>query len=284
MVYKQDWSRRQTRAAGVTWGFSMELRVTIAGRAYRADLSRPVSLAIPLLFDGPQPGFFRAARASARPHRAEGFVGDTGLGGSCNVSDIRLVPHCNGTHTENVGHIVATDIAVCASVGQGLMPALVVSVTPEMTSGDRTISSDSLVHGLKGEDLHDVDALIVRTLPNSPSKKSADYDDGQGPPYFAGDAIRHIVDRGFRHLLVDFPSIDRMHDQGKLANHRLFWNVAPGSKEEGPEIRTDRTVTEMIFVDDSVADGLYLLDLQVAAWQSDAAPSNPVLYPLMGDI
>ncbi len=261
----------------------MELRVTIAGKSYRADLSCPASLAIPLHFDGPQPGFFGAARASAMPHRAEGFVGDTALGGSCNVSDVRLVPHCNGTHTENVGHIVATDIAVYFSVGQSLMPAVVVSVTPEITSGDRTIWRASLANGLKGEYLQDVDALIVRTLPNSPSKKSVDYDDGQGPPYFAADAMRLVVDGGFRHLLVDFPSIDRMHDQGELANHRLFWNVAPGSKEEGPDTRTDKTVTEMIFVDDSIADGLYLLDLQVPAWHSDAAPSNPVLYPLMGD-
>ena len=95
--------------------------------------------------------------------------------------------------------------------------------------------------------------------------------------------MRYIVDKAFQHLLVDIPSIDRMHDQGKLANHRLFWNVVPGSIEAGPETRTDKTITEMIFVDPGVADGLYLLDLQVPAWHSDAAPSNPVLYPLMSD-
>ena len=39
----------------------------------------------------------------------------------------------------------------------------------------------------------------------------------------------------------------------------------------------------MIFVEDSVQDGLYLLDLQVPMWHSDAAPSNPVLYPLQAD-
>jgi arylformamidase len=34
-------------------------------------------------------------------------------------------------------------------------------------------------------------------------------------------------------------------------------------------------------VPDSVPDGLYLLDLQVPAFGSDAAPSRPVLYPLL---
>lgn len=264
----------------------MELRISIAGKDYRADLSRPISLAIPLLFDGAQPGFFGAARATASPYKANNFVGDTGLGGSCNVSEVRLVPHCNGTHTENVGHIVLTDVPVSTSVGQGLMPALVISVNPipDIATGDRTISRESLADVIADQNLDDVAALIVRTLPNSPSKKSMIYDDQHAPPCFAEDAMRHIVDKAFEHLLVDMPSIDRVHDQGRLANHRLFWNIASGSKEAGPETRTDKTVTEMIFVDDSVVDGLYLLDLQVPAWHSDAAPSNPVLYPLTSNV
>jgi hypothetical protein len=31
---------------------------------------------------------------------------------------------------------------------------------------------------------------------------------------------------------------------------------------------------------DECADGLYLLDLQVPAFATDAAPSRPVLYPI----
>ena len=260
----------------------MKLCVCIAGKDYRADLARPRSLAIPLLFDGAQPGFFAAPAASAAPYMGGNFVGDTGLGGSCNVSEIKMVPHCNGTHTENVGHIVRTDVPVNASVAQGLMPALVISVTPrpDSATGDRTISRQDLA-GVRKMD--EITALIVRSLPNHPSKTSMIYDDQHASPYFAEDAMGYIVDEEFRHLLVDFPSIDRMHDQGKLVNHHLFWNVEPGSKEPGPETRMDKTVTEMIFVDDRVADGLYLLDLQVPAWHSDAAPSNPVLYPLMND-
>ena len=263
----------------------MELRVIIAGKQYQADLSRPESVAIPLLFGGAQPGFFAAPAASATPLKGDDFVGDTGLGGSCNVSEIRLVPHCNGTHTENVGHIIQTDVPVCTSVAQSLMPALLITVIPEANSrtGEAVISRADLTELLADDKITDIAALIVRTLPNDPVKKTITYDDGNVPPYFSEDAMRYIVDRAFQHLLVDFPSIDRMHDDGKLVNHRLFWNVAPGSTAAGPETRTDKTVTEMIFVESSVTDGLYLLDLQIPAWHSDAAPSNPVIYPLMSD-
>jgi len=39
----------------------------------------------------------------------------------------------------------------------------------------------------------------------------------------------------------------------------------------------EATITEMVFVDDSIADGLYLLNLQVASLRNDAAPSRPVI-------
>ncbi len=33
------------------------------------------------------------------------FLGDTRSGGSCNAEVLTLTPHCNGTHTECIGHI-----------------------------------------------------------------------------------------------------------------------------------------------------------------------------------
>jgi hypothetical protein len=40
-------------------------------------------------------------------------------------------------------------------------------------------------------------------------------------------------------------------------------------------------VTELAYVPEPVPDGLYLLDLQVPAFATDAAPSRPVIYPLI---
>jgi hypothetical protein len=61
----------------------------------------------------------------------------------------------------------------------------------------------------------------------------------------------------------------------------LFWNIPAGGHELAPDSRTDRTVTEMAFADDAIPDGLYLLSLQAPSFITDAAPSRPVLYPLI---
>jgi arylformamidase len=44
--------------------------------------------------------------------------------------------------------------------------------------------------------------------------------------------------------------------------------------------RTQASITELIFVPNHVADGLYLLNLQFPKIMSDAAPSRPQLYSL----
>lgn len=258
----------------------MELRVVIAGRTYAVDLDRPMSLAIPLRFDGPQPNFFGAAVARATPFSAGGFIGDTRRGGSCNVAEIRMVPHCNGTHTESVGHIVDDPAFVPDAVPQSLMPAVVISVLPVAEDGDAVITRRALSDRIDGYRDDELAALIVRTLPNDASKMAAVYGEAHRPPFFTADGMGYLVMRGVRHLLADIPSIDRMFDQGRLANHRIFWNLAEGARDAAPDTRSDSTVTEMVFVADEVIDGLYLLNLQLPAFQSDAAPSRPVVYAL----
>ncbi len=118
----------------------------------------------------------------------------------------------------------------------------------------------------------------MRTLPNDDSKLTAEYGDENIPPYFTTDAMHYIVECGFRHLLVDMPSIDRIYDEGKLLNHRIFWNVEPGSFAVNENTRINNTITEMIYVPNDVADGEYLLNLQIAPFESDCAPSRPVLF------
>jgi arylformamidase len=79
-------------------------------------------------------------------------------------------------------------------------------------------------------------------------------------------------------LLVDLPSIDRLFDEGKLLNHRIFWNVEEGSREVNHQTRMSSTITELIYVRDEVPDGDYLLNLQIPPFESDAAPSRPLLF------
>ena len=80
--------------------------------------------------------------------------------------------------------------------------------------------------------------------------------------------------------LVDLPSVDRIFDEGKLINHRILWNVAEGSFETSEATRRNNTITEMIYVPNSVGDGNYLLNLQIAPFAADASPSRPVLFKI----
>ena len=110
------------------------VRFEAHGRRFRADLGSPVSIAIPLDFAGPQPSCFDAPRADARPLRAGSFVGDTRAGGSCNCEILTLAPHCNGTHTECVGHVTDDRVAVSERVPGGLRLARLVTVAPVAAS------------------------------------------------------------------------------------------------------------------------------------------------------
>jgi hypothetical protein len=158
------------------------------------------------------------------------------------------------------------------------MSAALVSVEPSaQTGGDPTISGASLQAAVADRSVRVPSALIVRTLPNDVSKTSRVYDGDNIPPYFTIDAMEFIVESGFEHLLVDLPSIDRLYDEGKLLNHRIFWNVEPGSFEVNENTRVDSTITELIYVPNEVEDGEYLLNLQIAPFDSDAAPSRPIL-------
>jgi arylformamidase len=122
-------------------------------------------------------------------------------------------------------------------------------------------------------------ALVVRTLPNDEGKLARVYLD-EIPPFFSHEAMESIVRLGFRHLLVDLPSIDRIYDEGKLANHRNFWNVRPGEFGLHEKSEAGKTITELIYAPDAAADGVYLLNLQIAPFAADASPSRPLLYRL----
>src|ERR1044072_2540530 len=273
----------------------MILTVKINGHEYGLDYSDPIDLAIPLNFNGPQPNAYGADRAVSKPCEAGSLVGDTRQGGSCNFEQYTFIPHCNGTHTESIGHITKERVTILASLKDAFVPAILISVepenaadttdtyAPEKTPDDRLITRAGLENALKKPPLGSAryTALIVRTLPNAlpngDSKMTRDYMK-EPAPFFSLEAIQYIAELGFEHLLVDLPSIDRAFDEGKLSAHRIFWNMPPGSQETDTENRIHRTVTEMIYVPNEAEDGSYFLNLQIAPFAADAAPSRPLLF------
>ena len=269
-----------------------KLTIEIGGRRWWVA-ARGHDLSMPLRFNEAQPTFFGAARASEQPLAAGSFVGDVRQGGSCNCSIHTLVPHCNGTHTECVGHITQERLSVRELATRHLSAALLVSITPTPAAavteqdevapvqGDSVITQAALQEAMGSATLADYQALVVRTRPNDASKLARNYDSNPPPAYFTAAAMRWIVQQGIDTLVVDLPSIDRAQDGGRLAAHRIFWGMPPGGSSIAMATRPRATVTEMAFIDNSIVDGPYLLNLQVAPFESDAAPSRPILLPLL---
>lgn len=260
----------------------------------RFDASRPVDISIPLLFNGPQPNAYGVEPASSRACEYGTLVGDTRRGGSCNFEQYTLIPHCNGTHTECIGHITNERISVRDCLRETMLPAALITVSPAesgetcerypiaLQPGDKLITAVSIKTALRTTaPLMPTDgsclALVIRTSPNDDSKLTRLYDASNVPPYFTNDAIRLVVELGCKHLLVDLPSIDRIFDDGGLSNHRIFWNVDEGSFAANPQSSAASTITELAYIPDSVPDGSYLLNLQIAPFATDAAPSRPLL-------
>lgn len=258
------------------------MKIELQGRKLEFDGNDPIDISIPMRFNGPQPNAYGVAEAASQPCEYGDLVGDTRRGGSCNFEQVTLIPHCNGTHTECVGHITNDRLAIRDRLKDVFISAVLISITPEdlADSKDLIISRDSIANSVaRNESLAPL-ALIIRTLPNDADKLVRSYDVEKQPPYFTQEAMQYIVGYGFKHLLVDMPSIDRLYDEGRLANHRTFWNVAPGSFETNTNTRNDSTITELIYVPNDVEDGEYLVNLQIAPFESDASPSRPVLFRL----
>jgi arylformamidase len=283
------------------------LYLEFGGRRFRTR-DEVHDLSIPLRFADEQLECFGAPPAREQALEAGSFVGDVRRGGSCNCSTYTLTAHCNGTHTECVGHITAERLSVRELCTELFSVALLISVepvpasstsestTPPPKSGDFLITRAALETAVTALDsqmaateLSRLElwraaiaqrALVIRTMPNDASKRLRRYSE-QPAPYFSAEAMQWIVTQGVEHLVVDLPSLDRAEDEGNLTAHRIFWNVPPSVISIGSDTRRRATVTELAYVPDQVVDGLYLLNLQVAPFAADAAPSRPMLTALI---
>ena len=206
---------------------------------WTCDLSQPVDISTRLEFDSAQPNAFGIDRATAAPHRAGDWVGDVREGGSVNCFVVTMCPHGNGTHTECVGHIVAERVFINDILEDTLVSAEVVTVElqPLADSGDGydaphqpgdLVITRRALEAAFGARRTTARALVIRTLPNGDEKRAAHWS-GHNPPYLTNDAMRLVRQLDVKHLLVDIPSVDREDDDGRLTNHRIFWDVPTGS-------------------------------------------------------
>ena len=253
----------------------MKATVHYNGKTLSADLTHPIDISIPLTNNENNPIAWYLDKPVIEPVKMGDWTGKVSEGSSTNFNNIFFNPHGHGTHTECLGHITREFFSINQSLKQFFFTAEVVSVQPEEQAEDFVIFKVQIEEALNGKT---PEAIIIRTLPNEKTKKSKNYSN-TNPPYLDEAAALFIRECGIKHLLIDLPSVDREQDEGKLVAHKAFWNVTDVNNVNA-DARHDATITEMVYVNDTVADGSYLLNLQIASFENDASPSKPVLYQL----
>ena len=248
----------------------MKIQISKNRNVYEADFSKPLDISIPLEHNK-SPIAFGAPPYEATPLTQGDFIGSIEAGSPVNFYNLKINPHGNCTHTESAKHIDARGKSILETLNQQHFIAQLISVTPEtLANGDRVVSQNSMDISALNDD--NIEALIVRTKPNRKTKKRKNYTN-TNPVFFSKDLLKQINKTTVKHLLIDVPSVDREVDKGKVIGHKTFWNTKNS-------LLLDKTITELIFVDNKIKDGLYLLNLQILPLVLDVSPSRPVIYAL----
>lgn len=247
----------------------MKAVINVNSRTYSIFIDQPLDLSIPLRANKKNVNVWYQDQPKIEPVVSDGWVGSVAKGADVNFNNIFFNPHAHGTHTECVGHITENPLTINKCLKRFFFVAEVVTVVPEKSGDDFVISAKQLRYAIGNKKR---EAIIIRTLPNTTEKLSMQYSH-TNPPYLLEEAAIYLRTKGVEHILIDLPSLDKEKDDGLLLAHRAFWNTAG-------KIRTEATITELIYVPNSVEDGKYILNLQIAPFENDAAPSKPVLYKL----
>jgi kynurenine formamidase len=245
------------------------------------DLSKPIDISIPITNDEYNPIAWYQNAPEIKPVVMGDWIGIVAEGqSSTNFNNLFINPHAHGTHTECLGHITKDFYSINQCLSQFFFWATLISVQPEKEKEDLVIPKAQIEKALKSFQHLEftTEAIVIRTLPNETSKKSFKYSN-TNPPYMSEEAALFLRESGIQHLLIDLPSVDKEKDGGKLAAHKAFWNVTDVN-QLNEDARLNCTITEMIFVPNEVADGNYLLNLQIASFENDASPSKPILYSI----
>lgn len=247
----------------------MKAQIQYKNKEYHLDLSKPIDISLSLRGDDKNPVAWYLNAPKIQPVRDGDWIAKVSEGASVNFNNIEFNPHAHGTHTECVGHISKEFRSINDSLKTFFFKAKLISVTPETKNEDLVITRKQIEKLLKPEE---TEALIIRTLPNSIAKRSKHYSHTNWP-YLEEEAAIYIRECAIEHLLIDLASVDKEKDEGRLLAHKAFWNFPKNT-------RFSATITELVYVPSRIEDGNYFLNLQIASFENDAAPSKPILYAI----
>jgi kynurenine formamidase len=257
----------------------LKTTITHNNSIFQIDLSKPIDISIPLTNDDQNPIAWYQNTPEIEPVKMGDWIGKVSEGkSSTNFNNIFFNPHAHGTHTECLGHITRDFYSINQCLKQFFFTAELISLEPKAIGEDLVITKEHISTALDKTNNDSIEAIIIRTLPNSESKKHLNYSN-TNPPYLEEAAAIFVREKGIQHLLIDLPSVDKEHDEGKLLAHKAFWNVKDVN-QVNEDARFNCTITEMIYVNEEIQDGSYIMNLQFASFENDASPSKPVLYKI----
>lgn len=256
----------------------MVATISFSDTTYHLDFAKPIDISIPLVGTDANPIAWYLSQPDISPVVMGDWIGKVSEGkSSTNFNNIAFNPHAHGTHTECLGHITADFYSINDTLKEFFFLAQLVTIKPELTEdGDSVITLDQVrqAWATKGQK-----AFVIRTQPNTNDKLHAKYSH-TNPPYLDAKAATFLREQGIEHLLIDLPSVDKEKDGGRLAAHKAFWNVT-NVDQLNDDARLNATITEMIYVPNTVVDNFYFLNLQIASFVNDASPSKPIIYQLI---
>ncbi|AUC21943.1 MULTISPECIES: cyclase family protein [Polaribacter] len=248
----------------------MKAVIEYNSRKIEINVSEPLDISIPIDMNKGKVNAWGIDDPKIEVEKFDDYEVSVANGAVVNFNSIKFNPHSHITHTECVGHITKEVHSVNQHLKYFIFLAEVVTIAPLFHNGDFLIGVKQLKHALRNKKR---DAIVIRTLPNLEEKKSMKYFN-TNPTYLSEKAAIYLKEKGIKHLLIDLPSVDKERDDGKLLSHNAFWNT-------GGELRMDATITEFIYVPNTIEDGEYLLNLMIAPFENDATPSKPVLYKII---
>lgn len=246
----------------------MRAELHINGQHYGVNLNDHIDISLLIKQGDENPNCYFADPVRIETIVQDNFIGSVEKGGTVNYQKLSITPHGNGTHTECYGHLTAKPQYLNETLKNFHFLAQVVTLPVK----DNKVHLEDLD---KASLIKDVQAIIIRTLPNDEEKKTKHYS-GTNPPFLDPKLCEYLAEKKIQHLVVDLPSVDPEVDGGKLLAHRAFWG-------ENEQRQAECTITELAFIPNSVPNGVYLLNLQVINLKMDASPSRPLLYKIIAD-
>ncbi len=210
------------------------------------------------------------------------FTSDVSQGGSCNVELLTYCPH-NITHLETSAHVLSHGTSTTVDqlpLEQHVGLFFLIDLEDNHTMTDRNfILWEDVEPKLQKNDLP-INMLGLKTR----ASRLPEHHDFSGQDFLAlhPETARQIHDYSqhgskVQYLILDLPSADPEHDEGKLLAHRNFFGLPEvGHEMDDPE---KRALIELAYFKD-IDEGYYHAVIVPVRFQTNAVAIHVLLFPL----